>query len=320
MLKYTVITIVTLLFFNTAKAQKQDTTVYFINSTGTLVSTADNADYFLMILPPDTSVDKNLFLVKEYYKNGKIRMVGNSKTNSPDLKFQGAQISYYLNGHRMSVCTFEDGNPVGEVLAYYPSGKFHYSKSYVDGNPVLFNECRDSLGLVLTEHGTGRWIEYDENLYWVSAVGDVRNGHQDGAWQGALNDSTIYRALYDKGKLIFSTPSRKYLTRQNSPREDDSIPKFPGGYQELYVFLGRNIRYPARARQNDTQGTVVLSFIVEKDGTLTNFNIEKRVGDGCDEEAMRVMKLSPRWQPGLKNGSPISTKYTIPVSFKMERN
>ncbi len=90
MKKYLLLFILGLFAFNAAFAQK-DTAVYYLKNSGKVVSTKDSADFFLVILPPDTSVDKKLFIVKEYYSNGKIGLIGNSITNSlEDLKVPGA--------------------------------------------------------------------------------------------------------------------------------------------------------------------------------------------------------------------------------------
>src|SRR5579862_2218398 len=95
MIKYLSLFIFCSFVFNAAFAQKRDTSVYYLQSSGKIVSTRDSADFFLVILPPDTNVDKSLFIVKEFYKNGKIAMIGNSKTNTlTNLKLQGTQITF----------------------------------------------------------------------------------------------------------------------------------------------------------------------------------------------------------------------------------
>ena len=109
------------------------------------------------------------------------------------------------------------------------------------------------------------------------------------------------------------------------PKKDDKVftsveqvPGFPGGLQAFYTFLGKNIRYPATARKNKTQGRVIISFIVEKDGSITNVKIVRGIGDGCDEEAARVLNISPKWSPGIQNGKPVRVAYTVPIAFTIE--
>jgi TonB family protein len=94
-------------------------------------------------------------------------------------------------------------------------------------------------------------------------------------------------------------------------------PSFPGGEAELMKYLSQNIQYPAEARKNNIQGTVALSFIVEKDGSISNIKILKDPGAGCGQEAVRVMQSMPRWSPGEANGFPVRTRFLFPVRFSL---
>lgn len=94
--------------------------------------------------------------------------------------------------------------------------------------------------------------------------------------------------------------------------------EFPGGIEKFYAFLNKNLRYPAVARENNVQGRVIVQFVVEKDGSLTDFKILRGIGSGCDEEAQRVLKSTPHWTPGIQNGRPVRQLYTIPISFTLQ--
>ena len=95
-------------------------------------------------------------------------------------------------------------------------------------------------------------------------------------------------------------------------------PGFPGGDEAFLRYLQKNIHYPAIAKENNVQGKVFLSFVVEKDGSLTDIKTVRGIGSGCDDEAMRVLKASPHWKPGIQNGRPVRVSYTIPVSFTLQ--
>jgi protein TonB len=95
-------------------------------------------------------------------------------------------------------------------------------------------------------------------------------------------------------------------------------PSFMGGNSEMYKFLGKNLKYPTAAQRANIQGKVFLSFIVEKDGSITDIETMKGIGFGCDEEAMRVVKLMPKWIAGKQNGRNVRVKFTIPVFFKLD--
>ncbi len=97
----------------------------------------------------------------------------------------------------------------------------------------------------------------------------------------------------------------------------EQVPTFPGGINAFEQFLAKNIKYPAEARDQNVQGRVIISFIVETDGTLTNFRVVRGVGAGTDEEAVRVLALSPKWTPGLQNGNKVRVAYSLPINFTL---
>ncbi|MCY7353368.1 MAG: M56 family metallopeptidase [Cytophagaceae bacterium] len=93
---------------------------------------------------------------------------------------------------------------------------------------------------------------------------------------------------------------------------------FPGGYRKLSKFLAQNLKYPEEARKANVQGKVFVAFIVEKDGTITNPQILKGVGYGCDEEALRMMKLMPKWTPGKQSGRAVRSRFNLPIEFSLK--
>jgi TonB family protein len=95
-------------------------------------------------------------------------------------------------------------------------------------------------------------------------------------------------------------------------------PEFPGGNQEMFKFLGKKIKYPTKAANNNVQGKVFLQFIVTEDGDVRDIKVLKGIGAGCDEEAARVLALFPKWKPGRQNGKAVNVQYTLPVNFQLE--
>ncbi|WP_448698424.1 energy transducer TonB [Mucilaginibacter sp. AW1-3] len=94
-------------------------------------------------------------------------------------------------------------------------------------------------------------------------------------------------------------------------------PEYPGGESAFGKFLQKNIRYPSIAKENGIQGKAYLQFIVERDGSLTDIKSLRDPGSGLGEEAIRVLKMSPHWKPGVQNGKPVRVQYTIPVNFSL---
>lgn len=97
----------------------------------------------------------------------------------------------------------------------------------------------------------------------------------------------------------------------------EDLPQPPGGYLEFMKWLTRNLRYPVAAEERKLQGKVVAEFIVNKDGSVTDINIIQSLNSFCDREALRVLRMMPRWTPGIQNDQPCRTKVCIPIVFKL---
>jgi protein TonB len=97
----------------------------------------------------------------------------------------------------------------------------------------------------------------------------------------------------------------------------ENLPEFPGGQDKFIAYLSKTIRYPAVDRENGTQGRVILTFVVERDGSLTDIKVSRSLSPGTDAEAVRALKSSPKWKPGIQNGRPVRVQYSVPVSFAL---
>ncbi|MVN20044.1 energy transducer TonB [Mucilaginibacter arboris] len=97
----------------------------------------------------------------------------------------------------------------------------------------------------------------------------------------------------------------------------EKLPQFPGGEAAFGNYLSKSIRYPPVAKENNTQGRVIVSFVVEKDGSLTDIKVLRDIGGGCGPEAVRVLSKSPHWTPGIQNGKAVRVAYTMPINFTL---
>ncbi len=93
---------------------------------------------------------------------------------------------------------------------------------------------------------------------------------------------------------------------------------FPGGLGELNKYLAKNIKYPQQARETGTQGKVFLTFVVEKDGSITDIKVLRDIGSGCGEEAIRVVKTMPKWTPAKQRGKAVRQQFNLPVNFTLQ--
>jgi protein TonB len=97
----------------------------------------------------------------------------------------------------------------------------------------------------------------------------------------------------------------------------EDLPQFPGGAAEFMKWLTKNLRYPASAQSQQIKGRVVAQFIINRDGSITDLELTEHLNRACDNEVMRVLRMMPKWQPGLMNAKPCRTKVCIPVVFNM---
>lgn len=121
-----------------------------------------------------------------------------------------------------------------------------------------------------------------------------------------------------------SSPTVREKALEVAPKTDEPFviveqqPAFPGGMDGLRNFLSKNLNYPRQAAAAGVSGRVYISFVVNADGSLTDVEVLKGIGFGCDEEARRVIKAMPRWQPGRQSGRAVRVKFNLPISFSLE--
>ena len=208
---------------------------------------------------------------------------------------------------------YKNDQPVGDVIKYYPNGQLYISEELDQNNRLLLMECHDSTGVVLAKNGNGKWITFDERFKEIES-GPVINGLEDGEWHGTLNDTAKYVCSYTAGNLISGV---NYYREKKVYTAVDVAPDFKGGIAAFYNFLGRAIYYPAVDREHHITGKVFVTFVVERDGLLTDVKIVKGVSKTLDEETLRVIKLSPKWIPGSQHGVAVRVKYTVPVNYTL---
>ena len=119
--------------------------------------------------------------------------------------------------------------------------------------------------------------------------------------------------------LCFATAEAQQQKRQGKVYDVvEVMPEYPGGMSEMMNFLHHNVRYPEAAMKKKIQGRSVIRFVVEKDGSLSDFKVVRSAGSLLDAEALRVAKSMPKWKPGKMKGKTVRVKYMLPVSFRLE--
>lgn len=303
-------------------AQRQN--VYFLKYNGQYVDIRDSADYIRIVREPDSA--STLYNVAEFYLNGKPKLTGKSITINPPT-YDGQCVVYYPNGNRSSVINYKKGLRAGTDFEFYPNGKPYLELTFPDGNQTrdsefmgayLIKSNTDSLGNATVTNGNGYYKGYDDKFNYVIEEGSVKNGRRDGQWKGNYKMmNTTFTETYDNGKLITGSAITKDGTTSTYSGSREVRPEFKGGVAAFSKYLSKNIQYPDQARQRNIQGKVILAFVVEKNGEVTNIKVSKSVTPILDDEAVRVIKNSPLWVPGTQFGLPVRVQYAVPINFAL---
>ncbi len=141
------------------------------------------------------------------------------------------------------------------------------------------------------------------------------------------NDAQVEESTIQSSEETGQAVDVKYVPVdvEEEPVEEEQIfqvveemPEFPGGMAECLKFLAKNIKYPTIAQENGVQGRVIVQFVVNSDGTIVDPVVMRSVDPYLDKEALRVIKMMPKWKPGKQRGKAVRVKYTVPVTFKLQ--
>ncbi len=142
------------------------------------------------------------------------------------------------------------------------------------------------------------------------------------------DDSEVEEAEIESTEIDQETEITEYVPEQVEVAEAtkepevftvvEDMPEFPGGQAELFKYLQKNLEYPPLAKENNIQGRVVIEFVVDENGKITNPRVVKDIGWGCGEAALKVVKSMPRWKPGKQRNKPVSVRYNLPVRFQLD--
>jgi TonB family protein len=335
MLKNILTIVLSLLLLQAAKAAtSEDTLRIYLKNSGLKVSSIDSADFYRIVLPPDSNVDKDLYRVYDYYVDGKIRAVATSLTSGPIIMYDGESLNYFPNGKRKSSYRFKNGSPVGSITYYYPNGKLYYilkienSSNWDHSNRYGYSnfmnvgysyigkiaELRDSTGNVLTMNGTGHIVAFDESFKKVIMEGDFKNNKKEGEWKGVMSDSIIFICTFHKNELKSGISHAKSGNHYSFTQfETEAV--FSDGPAAFSEFIRNNLQYPESAKKRKIMGTVIVGFSVETNGTVSNVKIIRGVFKSLDDEALRIIRMSPLWIPAYKFGIPYTAQFNVPIDF-----
>lgn len=299
-------------------AQRQN--LYFLKNNGNYVKLRDSADYLRIVKEPEEGSE--LYIVSEHYLDGATKSMGYSSKIDPPM-YEGQYISYYKDGRKKMVGSYKKGKLVDTAYHYYPNGNLYrvtgYSAKGDINGPAYIKTVKDSTGKDLVVDGNGECVFYDGGFRYVTERGKIKNGLYDGEWiGGSSSGSTTYKEIYADGKMISgeSTDKNGTVYAYTKVRIE---PQFKNGMDAFYTYLKKTIRYPEQCYRSGIQGKVLLTFTVMKDGALENIRVMNDVHPALATEAVRVIKASPLWEPGVLRGKPANVVYNVPVSFTLRR-
>ena len=139
----------------------------------------------------------------------------------------------------------------------------------------------------------------------------------------------IFLTMMASVLMLSSSVNLMATTPENNPTEDkqervfdvvEGMPQYPGGIPQMMKFIISNIKYPKDAIKKGMQGAVVVQFVVEPDGSVSNVHVVRSVFPSLDTEAVRMVKAMPKWSPGMQNGKPVRVRFNVPIRFSLNGN
>jgi len=281
---------------------------------------ASKENYQFYRIIKDYYTEKDLYQIKDYYKSGVLQMDGNSKTKDGFSK-EGKYVYYYENGKKKKEENYIKSRLNGSFSEWYENGNPKLEGEYVESEKGINSDLKiyefwNSKNEHTVQKGNG-WYEDDkeDNAEYLLAQGNIKNGLRDGEWKG-LNRDLKYQYIdnYDKGKFISGrSKNSEGVIREYNELESKPSPK--KGIQDFYNFIGANFSKTKEAVANKVTGRLVILFIIEKDGKITEPKMLKSLGYGLDEEAIRVISSYGNWIPGQQRGVPVRVQYSIPLTI-----
>jgi hypothetical protein len=283
--------------------------ISYIDSLGQY-GTFENYKY-IRVIKDFKNPNVDVYQLKEYYKSGKIALSGT--INSAEKKTKVGSFTYfYESGTKKSIDIYKDGfvqtrydfyeNGAKKLVTDFEATTFHLS------NSIKISQFWNEKGEHKVIDGNGFLEINDKN---EPEKGEIKNGLKNGLWEGHQHDVS-YKETYDNGKLISGISTDKtFVSYAYTEREVKPTPV--KGMENFYQHVGKNFNIP---NIEGLRGKVYVAFVVEIDGSLTNFKILKDLGYGTGDEAIRVIKNYKAWRPGEQRGRKVRCTFSLPISIQ----
>jgi len=280
------------------------------------ITTKENHIYYKVV--KDYYFQKESYLIEYYYKSGKLKKTATSKESDTN-KYFGFVTSYYENGTASEKLFYKDSQPNGPYRSWYINGKKKAIGEYIATNGdaakatiLKIDQYWDENSVQKVIDGEGTYLEQSGKL---SLEGKVKNGLKDGVWKGKDDRQYItFEEEYQNGEFI-SGVSTDINFIKHTYKQIQQNPSPIKGLNHFYTFVSKkfNIRgnYNGRAK-------IILTFEVDKKGTINNVEIVTGVNPTFDKEAIRVLNAYADWQPGKYRGVDANVLFTLPIVLDLK--
>lgn len=301
----------------------------------------DPITYFGLDATYNTDLKKKRFMQSAEYKEYKNRMAAEKQVLKNTKYYVGYDIrkNFDVESGTFSVEVYDReriNNTYYPELQRYVLANPNYGKWDLSSYRAYFITPRLSEDTAIKIEGNNcklfLIIQFEETIKRTYSYGDdyvltkatkAIICNQDGSeviWSANINSNSASSNPASTASTNSSSVSNSSSTNSESAVNVSMVeqqPDFPGGQAAIFTWLAQNLRYPASAQEANVQGRVLVQFIIEKDGTVTNVKIVRGIHPDLDAEAMRVVKAMPKWAPGRKNGQPVRVTYSLPINFRL---
>ena len=304
-----------MLLANILLANAQVTFTTYHDKNGKETKDANKA-HFIRQLTPNQG-DNPTVVVKETYTSGnKTKLYGTYKSIMKKV-FIGPKLQAYETGKLRSKETFSlDGKLIDTAYYYYPNGKLKIAYEYPFITENEQTKIKDTLILVFNDSLGNRLLFNGEGYAEIGAEqGNFKNHKREGIWKGKFSGGKYsFTEEYKQGKLIKGESQDSIGNIYTYDATNFEVqPEYPDGMQALRAYIAANYVYPKEAITNRVNGTVKVSFVINKNGEMTDLKVDEDLGYGTGEAALQILRKARKWSPGLQRGIPVRVAYNLPI-------
>ncbi|MBA9073781.1 TonB family protein [Flavobacterium gossypii] len=281
-----------------------------------LERSTDKEDYKYFKIVKNYNIPSETYDVKNYYRSGKL--YGEGKTvDSLGFNKIGKFTTYYENGNKKSEGSYNKSTPTGPHKTWHENGKLEMDGEYFEteksvGN-LRINQFYDAKGKQTVKDGNGT---YEDESYGAKFSGAIKNGLKEGDWKGSNPEAkTSFVEIYEGGNFV-SGETTDADHKKYPYTKIIETPQPYKGIQDFYKFVSKNYN-PGRIN-GTLKGKIMLSFVIEKDGSVADIKVVKSLDEKLDREGIRVVKAYKDWKPGKVRGIFARVSFALPIALSFE--